>query len=118
MESNKTAELKVLSRNGRSTPTGLFTTNANGKRKEVLTYSETYMTPSGPFTPKQWKEKAMAAVKVDGKEDLLEKIKQYCGLHCAWLHQEDDIEEYALDCLCHESYKSWGDFEEEEIWQC
>lgn len=113
MGSNKTAAFKVLGRNGRSAPTGLFTTNAKGKRKETMAYTETYRTPSGEFTPKQWKEKAMAAVKADGKEELLEKIKLYCKVHCAWLHWEDDIEEYALGCLCSESYKSWGDFEEE-----
>lgn len=73
MESNKTAELKVLGRNGRGTPTGLFTTNAKGKRKEILTYTETYMTPSGPFTPKQWKEKATAAVKTDGRKSFWRK---------------------------------------------
>ena len=110
---NTTANYRIKLRTGRSAPTGMYTITKEGTKKVVTEYRENFVTPSGTFSPKEWREKAMAAVKADGKEELLKRIRLYCGQHCAWLRTEDDVEVHALDCLCSEAYKSWEEFKEE-----
>ena len=110
---NTTADFQIKLKTGRSAPTGMYTITKKGTKKVVTEYRENFVTPSGTFSPKEWKEKAMAAVKADGKEELLKRIKLHCAQHCAWLRTEDDFEVHALDCLCSETYKSWKEFKEE-----
>lgn len=102
---------QIKCRAGRAIPTGKYERTRRGNLKPVLTYAEMYDTPAGMLSPGVWKEKAMAAVRAENKTDLLEKVKKHCENHCAWLHGEDEIEEYALSCICSYAYKSWSDFE-------
>lgn len=79
---------------------------------------ERYETPAGTFLPEEWKKRAKAAIEAEGKLTLLKKVKEHCRGHCAWIHTESDLEEYAIECICSRSYRYWKDFEDTEtiIW--
>lgn len=98
--------------------TGRYKVDRKGKRKPVIKYVEKYQTPVGTFLPGEWKTRALKAIREDGEAELLEKVKEHCREHCAWLRTEKDLEEYAIDCLCSRTYRHWPDFKYEEtiIW--
>ncbi len=78
--------------------------------KYKIIFQEFYETDLGELLPEEWRKQVMAAVGENGKTDLLEQIKDHCRKHCAWLHKEEEIEEYALECLVDEAYLYWKDF--------
>lgn len=45
-----------------------------------------------------------------GKKELLEAIKDHCRENCVWLKTENDIENYAIDCLLSKAYEHWKGF--------
>lgn len=110
-----TEDYAIRIRTGRAVPTGKFETTRRGTVKPILAYAEEYQTKAGTFSPGIWKEKALEAVKAENKLALLDKVKSYCKEHCAWLHTENELEEYALDCLCEGTYSRWPDFRGESI---
>lgn len=83
-------------------------------RSQSERFVERYETPEGTFLPEEWKKRAKAAIEAEGELALLERVKE----HCAWLHTESDLEEYAIDCTCGRIYRHWKDFENTEtiIW--
>lgn len=87
--------------------------DSTGRKK--YRYIQEYETEKGKFSPEKWKEVVRKAIVEEDKTELLERIKAYCGEHCAWLHKRDEIEEYAMECLCSEAYLYWEDFEQETI---
>lgn len=103
---------------GSAEPTGQYEVTRKGNRKPVLKYTERYETRAGIFRPEVWKAKVMEEIKADDELELLEKVKEYCRTHCEWLKKENELEEYAIDCLCGRIYRCWSDFEYEEtiIW--
>lgn len=111
-------DYRIIIRTGSTEPTGQYIVNRKGNRKPVLKYAERYETRAGTFPPEVWKAKAMEAIKADDELELMEKVKEYCRNHCAWLRRENELEEYAIDCLCGRIYRHWPDFEYEEtiIW--
>ena len=111
-------DYKIIIRTSSAEPTGQYEVNRKGNRKPVLKYTERYETRAGTFRPEEWKTKALEAIKENGELELLEKIKEYCRNHCAWLRRENELEEHTIDCLCGRSYRHWPDFEYEEtiIW--
>lgn len=97
--------------------TGEYEITRQGTRKAKKKLVERYVTPAGTFLPKEWKKRAMEEIEAAGEMELLENIKEHCLTNCAWLRKEE-IEEYAIGCLCHRSYRAWKDFESKEtiIW--
>lgn len=111
-------DYQIKIRVGRSEGTGEYEITKRGTRREKLRYAERYETPAGSFLPEEWKKRAMAAIEAEGEIDLLGEIKAYCKEHCAWLHTEKELEEYAIDCICSRAYRYWEDFKNTEtiIW--
>lgn len=111
-------QYRIRIRIGRAERTGQYEITRRGTRREITRLVERYETPDGTFLPEEWKKRAMAAIEAEGEIELLESIKEYCRAHCAWLHKEKEIEEYAMECLCSRAYRAWKDFENTEtiIW--
>ena len=78
-------DYRIIIRTGSTEPTGQYIVNRKGNRKPVLKYAERYETRAGTFPPEVWKAKAMEAIKADDELELMEKVKEYCRNHCAWL---------------------------------
>lgn len=99
-------------------PTGEYEITRRGTRKAKTKLVERYVSPAGTFLPEEWKKRAMEEIEAAGEMELLKNIKEHCKTHCAWLHKEEEIEEYAISCLCHRSYRAWEKFESKEtiIW--
>lgn len=89
-------------------------TGKDSSGRNVYKYITEYKTDNGTFVPEKWKEKTMKAIMAAGEMELLEKIKNYCRKHCAWLHKESELQEYAMECLVSRSYLYWNDFLKEE----
>ena len=81
--------------------------------KPVTEYREQYKTLAGTFEPEIWKKKAMEAIIADGELKLYERVKEHCS-HYAWIQKESELEECAIDSMCHRSYRAWKDFKYEE----
>lgn len=111
-------DYRIKSRVGRSEGTGVYEITKRGTRREKSRFVERHVTPAGTFLPEEWKKRARAAIEAEGELALLERVKEHCRERCAWLHTEDDLEEYAIDCTCSRSYRHWKDFEDIEtiIW--
>lgn len=111
-------DYRIKLRTGRAEGTGNYEITKRGNRREITRYVERYETPAGVFTPEEWKKQALSAIETEGESDLLERIKAYCRVHCAWLRKEEEIEEHAAECLCSRTYRYWEDFENDEtiIW--
>lgn len=99
-------------------PTGKYETDKKGKIHPVLKYVTRYQTPAGVFYPEEWNAKALEAIEAYGQMKLLEKLKEYCRLHHAWLRKEAELENHAIDCLCSRAYRNWPEFGYDEtiIW--
>ena len=108
----------IKNRVGRSEGTGEYEITRRGTRREKSRYVERYVTQAGIFLPEEWKKRAKAAIEAEGELALLENVKDYCKEHCAWLHTESKLEEYAMNCTCGRSYRHWKEFENTEtiIW--
>lgn len=103
-------DYKINLRIGRS-----YSTGYNHAGRKQYRYVQEYETNKGRFPPEKWKEITMKAIVEADAVGLLEKIKAYCSVHCAWLCKEDEIEEYAMECLCSRAYLYWEEFEQETI---
>ena len=57
-----------------------------------------------------WLQLTRDAIAAEGKQELFEKIVEHCRTHCAWLHKETELEEYAMSCLSSHAYEHWEDF--------
>ena len=102
--------LRIRIRMGRAYKTGFHP--YHGRQVPDYAYKELYHTDAGDFEAEDWMKLAREAVKREGKEELLKQLKSYCSRRCAWLHKEEEVEEYALDCLASEAYLHWKDFGE------
>lgn len=111
-------DYRIMYYTGTEEGTGRYETTKRGKLREIKKYVERCRTPAGDFLPEQWKRKALEAIEEEGEMELLESIKEHCRAHCAWMHKEKEVEEYAIDCLCNRSYRHWKDFKNTEtiIW--
>lgn len=111
-------DYRIRMRTGRAEGTGSYEITKRGTRREITKFVERYETAAGIFLPDEWMKKALGAIEAEGEMSLLKSIKEYCRNHCAWLHKEKEVEEYAIDCLCSRAYRHWDDFESTEtiIW--
>lgn len=91
----------------RSVPTGRYVETRNGKRKEVTEGKEYKQTGAGRFEKSEWIRHMEEAVRCEGKTWLLDLIVNHVRSHCAWLHKNQDIRNYALECLSSGAYHSW-----------
>ena len=104
------SSLRIRIRMGRAYKTGSHP--YHGRQVPDYAYKELYHTDAGDLEQEEWLALAREAVKREGKEELLKQLKSYCSRRCAWLHKEEEIEEYALDCLASGAYLHWKDFGE------
>lgn len=111
-------DYRIKIQTGRAEGTGQYEITKKGTRREKTRFVERYETPAGTFLPEEWKKRAKAAIEAEGELDLLERVKEHCRGHCAWLRAENDLEEYAIECTCSRAYRYWKDFENTEtiIW--
>lgn len=97
------------SRMYRQEPTGNFTVNRNGKRVPVTDGVEYVRTAgAGTMALLEWYKLMTAAVQAEGKQELLDRIKEHCRTHCAWLKSDNAVNEHALECLSNKAYEAWG----------
>lgn len=110
------AELKWVSvREFTSIPTGRFYRARNGKLKEETVGIEHVKTAGAGRMPLDtWYQHAFAAIRREGKAELFEQICNHVREHCAWLHTEIDVMQYAADCLSSGVYHHWADFSKEK----
>ena len=98
------------SREFRAVPTGRMIPTRNGKTKPETVGCEYVRIASGEQVElTQWYAKMREAVIREGQQDLLERIKDHCK-RLAWLHTDQQIEEYSLECLESKAYEHWEDF--------
>lgn len=91
---------------------------AEGTKKEVLAFAETYETHAGNFKPERWVEIMRECVAASGSEALLQRIIDHVKASCVWLKKDAEREEYALDILAGRIYRqghAWSDFSTEGI---
>lgn len=100
-----TEDYAIQIRTGRAYQKGF-----DNRGKKVWGYKETYKTNAGEFVPQEWREKIKEAIEQAGEMELLENLKNYCREHCAWLHKESEIEDYAMDVLASRAYLCWEGF--------
>lgn len=80
--------------------------------RRIYKSHETLSTPNGEYRIEEWVKLADEVVKESGMEELLSRIEEHCR-SLPWL-KEDEIHEYALECLYRESYTHWSGFDKEE----
>lgn len=111
-------DYQIKIRTGAAEKTGEYEITKRGTRRAKTRFVERYVTPVGTFLPEEWKKRVRAAIEAEGELALLERVKEHCRERCAWLHTENDLEEYAMECMCDRAYRHWDDFENIEtiIW--
>lgn len=100
----------IQTRIGRSRLTGNYEITRKGTRRAVTKFVETYKTNAGELLPEEWKRIVKNCVEVSDSQELLNKIIERCRTHCAWLKNENEREEYALDILAGRIYRHWKEF--------
>ena len=104
----------ISSREYRQEPTGSYTVNRNGRRVPVTKGTEYVRTAGAGTMPlAEWYLRMETAIKQEGLTDLLEKVMDRCR-QLAWLKNEQQIKEYALECMESEAYKAWWRDEDEK----
>lgn len=94
--------------------TGMYEITRLGTRRETMISRPTVCTPSGWMPLETWRERVKQAIRENHKEELLERIREYCKGHYFWLHNETDLDDYAMQCLVLGAYSAWDDFSPEE----
>ena len=83
----------------RQVPTGRMVKTTRGNLKPETVGKEFVKTVSGQtYELGAWYRAMREAVKAEGLQELLEEIKMHCR-QLAWLRNETQVEEYALECL-------------------
>ena len=95
-----TADLYWTSvREYKQVPTGKMVKTTRGTLKPETVGREFVRTACGQtFEVGEWYRLMKEAVEAEGLQEILEEIKMSCR-RLAWLHTEQQIEEYALECL-------------------
>lgn len=94
----------------------------DSKGKKLRCYQELYETKEGKLTPEEWRMRIQTEIEQSGETQLLEKLKEYCRRHYAWLHDEEEICNYAMNILAGRFYRRWKNFKEmqeenfEDLW--
>ena len=94
----------------RAEPTGRWIESRNGRRKMETRGVEYITTKAGRFEMSEWHGLLEEAVFCEEQTWLLNIIIKHVRDHCAWLHTEKEIRNYALECLSSDAYKHWKDF--------
>lgn len=94
----------------RVSSTGNWVIGKNGKRKMETVGKEYIPTRIGKIEKRKWFRLMEEAIREAGLNTLLFQIETHCRLHCAWLHTDQDVHEYAMSCLSSGAYKHWKDF--------
>jgi hypothetical protein len=80
----------------------------DSKGKIIKKFKEYYETVNaGEFEPEEWRTKITEAIIQAGETELLDIIREDCGKHCAWLHTEIEISDYAMDILAGRVFPLW-----------
>ena len=97
-------QYKIHHNIGRAVPTGAYEITRKGNRRAITKYSEVYKTDVGELSPEEWRVKLSEAIVNDKESDVLEVIIDHCREHCAWLHKEADIIDYAVEILASRAF--------------
>jgi hypothetical protein len=85
----------------------MYTTNRNGSRTAITEYFRYARTAGlGEITVDEWYSLMAQAVEAEGKQELLNRIKDHCK-KLAWLRDDKEITEYAMKCLSSGVYRAW-----------
>lgn len=103
---------QTAAREYRQEPTGNWILNRNGTRKQETIGKEYIPTRRGKLDKDEWCRLMEEAIREEDKNTLLFQIETHCRLHCAWLHTDQDVHEYAMSCLSSGAYKHWKDCKE------
>lgn len=114
-ENSMIEDYAIKLRIGRVKGIGRYEITKNGKRREKTKFVSEFVTAAGTFEEETWAEKALQEIEKCHETELLEDIKEYCRLHCAWMNKEKEIEKYAMECICSRAYLHWEDFDSGEI---
>lgn len=88
-----------------------------GKVKRKYQYRTYYQTEKyGEMEPEKWRKEIRKEIHLAGEDELLEEIKDHCREWYGWLKTEQEIGDYAMDCLAKRAYMHWKDFQKEIIW--
>ena len=111
----RTEDLAIQYQVGKSYPTGTYRTTRNGYTTMVYKQRMSFLTKCGKeMWPEDWRKEITAAIKAEEKEELLQKILAHVRTHCFWLKREQEIQDYAMDCLAGRAYLHWEDFPQDE----
>lgn len=66
------------------------------------------------YDPDEWIDWVVGYVKANDLTDLYLEIRDYVRREFVWIKDDDELIITALDCLLHESYKTWTDFTYQE----
>lgn len=91
----------------RTIPTGKWIESGNGRKKMETRGVEYVTTKAGRFEMSTWHKFLEEAVFCEEKTWLLNVLIGHVRAHCAWLHTNNDIRNYALECLSSGAYHSW-----------
>lgn len=83
------------------------------KSKKHTVLITVYQTVSGNMDPEDWKRRLKSEIEKYGFDDRLKWIECHCKENCAWLYDDIQIEEYALECITSHAYLFWPEFMEQ-----
>lgn len=101
----KIEDFKAISNNFRTEFIGRD--NTGRKRYRPISFKKTLF---GDIEDSVYYSIAKDFIIIAGKTELLQRIKDHCREHCAWLKKEKDVEEYSIECLLSRAYEYWSDF--------
>lgn len=64
-------------------------------------------TVSGEMEESEWVKQYRKAIETENLTLFFGIVKEHIRKHCAWLHKEDEIERYAMECFDSGAFASW-----------
>ena len=108
-----TSDLRWLGvREFRAEPIGREYVNRRGRTVRETVGKDFVRTSAGVFELNDWYGAMLEAVKIEEKEELLDRIVSHCR-SLAWLKKEENVLHYALECIASGAYLAWSEFEAE-----
>lgn len=65
------------------------------------------------YEPTEWINLALDYMQKNNLLDLFSQVKEYVRVNCLFVKPKE-LNQYAADCVLHESYKKWADFTYQE----
>lgn len=89
--------------------------------RKIVKHQSAKMIATGEIEEGEWFRTVMDLITAAGEIELLDEIKAHCREHCAWLRNEEQIENHAIECMVDRAYKHWDgmehiDSERKNVW--